>query len=464
MESKQIPHSQELEESILGALMLEPSLCNTIIPILKPEYFYTQANNYIFNAILDLYTHRNPIDILTVIQKLNALKTLEIVGGAYFVSSLTNKVPSSANIEFHARMIQQKYLVRRMIVIANDLTVKCYEPKADPFEIIEGVEKQISELTNFFKVGTKSIGQLLTDVIDDIKKVQEHGIATGLLSGFENIDSLTGGWQNGTLNILAARPAMGKTAFALSLAKNSAINKKPSLIFSLEMTAKQLAGRLAASESEVSSSKINQKRITVNELGIIGAKCSQLMNAPLYIDDTPNLTFNQLRSIALRLKHELKIEFIIIDYLQLMHGELKGNRESEISFISRNLKGLSKELDLPIIALSQLSRKVEERTDKRPQLSDLRESGAIEQDADNVMFLFRPEYYDLFPNGYEYGTTVLDTKNLCLLDFAKGREIAVCEIPLKFYGEFMKFENYNITAPQVYVDYKGLAANEDFLI
>lgn len=462
-EGKETPQATDLEESILGALMLEPQLCNTIMPILKPEYFYANANNYVFNAILSLYTQRKPIDVLTVVQELNALKTLNLVGGAYFVSALTNRVPSSANIEYHARIVHQKYLLRRLSVITTDFTNKCFEPNSDPFNLIESIQKEINQLTNFFKNKTKIIGDLVTEVIDEIKLAHESNLPTGLMSGLENIDKVTGGWQKGTLNILAARPAMGKTAFALTLAKNSSLQGKPVLVFSLEMTSRQLAGRLLASETDINSSLINQKKITKQELTQIGSNCVKLIEAPLYIDDTPNLSFNELRSIALRLYHEFKIELIIIDYLQLMTGENKHNRESEISSISRGLKGLSKELDLPIIALSQLSRKVEERPDKRPQLADLRESGAIEQDADNVMFLFRPEYYELFPNGYEYGTTILDTKNLCLLDFAKGREIAICEVPLRFYREFMKFENLNSREPVVYTDFKAMSANEDFL-
>lgn len=457
------PNALELEEVVIGALLLEPQHITTISTMIKPEYFYSEQHGLIFKAIIDLYNKREPIGTLEVVLKLRSTNELDFVGGAYFISSLIGKIASTVHVERNCLIIHEKFILRELIRLGTCIIKDAYEPGADCFEIINDYNKQTAELTNIISEKTKLVGEILNDVIDEIKLVQETGLPTGLMSGYTNIDKVTGGWQNSTLSVLAARPGMGKTALALALAKYPAIElKKPVAIFSLEMSAKQLVGRLAASESDISSSKINQKSIDSRELMQIGARCHRLVDAPIYIDDTASLRFSDLRSKAKKLFYENKIELIIIDYLQLMHGDEKGNREQEISYISRNLKALSKELDIPIIALSQLSRTVETRTGqdaKRPQLSDLRESGAIEQDADNVMFLFRPEYYDMFPEGYAYGNRSLNTQNLMLLDFAKGRELKICEVPLKFYGEFMRVDNYDLEPPAP----SPLDSNNNFL-
>lgn len=462
---KMPPQSVDLENAVLGAMLLEKEAVLAVNSILKPDSFYREQNGRVFNAILSLFKRSEPVDILTVTQELRRTGELDLVGGAYYVSSLTERLASSANVEYHARIVSQKHILRELIRISGQMIRHAYEDTADCFEIIDEYNKEVSELTNFVKTNVQHVGDVFAEVITEIAEVQDKGLPTGVLSGFENIDKVTGGWQKGTLNVLAARPGMGKTALALAMAKYPAMeHNKPTMIFSLEMTAKQLTGRLASSESHISSSKINQKSISKPELQGLGERCYKLIDSPIYIDDTPNIKFSQLKSVAKKMAADKKIELIIIDYLQLMGGEEKGNREQEISYISRNLKALSKELDLPVIALSQLSRRVEERHGvdaKRPQLSDLRESGAIEQDADIVGFLFRPEYYDMFPDGYAYGEQTLETENLMLVDFAKGREIRICEVPLKFYGEFMKIKNYPLVRETPAMS--GLENNNEFL-
>lgn len=442
-----IPNAVELEDSVLGAILLEPHAFKTVALVLRKEMFYREENQKVYNACVSLAKEGAPIDILTVTQRLRETKELEAVGGSYYVSSLTNRIASAANIEFHSRVIEQKFIDRELIRLGNELVKDSYEPNADCFKTIEKFHTRIRDITSFMRTRTAQVGEIFAEIISDIHKAQESKETSGIPSGYENIDKVTGGWQRGDLNIIAARPGMGKTALALALAKNPALNNKiPVGIFSLEMTAKRLVSRLAASESDISSTKISQKSVNHAELMQLTGRCFKLNEAPIYIDDTAGLKFSQLRAIAKKMVWDYGVQMVIIDYLQLMHGDERGNREQEISYISRNLKALAKELNIPIIALSQLSRKVEERPDKRPQLSDLRESGAIEQDADNVMFLFRPAYYELFPNGYQYGMRTLSTGNLMLVDFAKGREIEICEVPLLFYGQTMQIMNYELNA------------------
>lgn len=440
------PQAVELEEAVLGALLLDCRLVPEISTILQPDTFYKEQNGRVFNAILKMYKRgEKAIDILTVTQELKALEELEFVGGAYYISQLTNRVASAAHIETHARYVQQMFLLREIIRLGTQAISQAYEANGDPFDIIADLQKETSNLTSFVTNKIKHVGDIFNDVLDDINQVLEHGLPTGVLSGFKNVDEQTGGWQNGNLIFLAARPGMGKTALALEIAKHPAlVLKKPVVIFSIEMSAKELVGRLAASESQIISTEIIQKKINRHQLQTMGARCHELVGCPIYIDDTPALKFSDLKAKAKKMKQEKKIELIVIDYLQLMHGEAGGNREQEISFLTRNLKALAKELDLPIIALSQLSRKVEERPGKRPQLQDLRESGSIEQDGDIIVFIFRPEYYGLFENGYDYGGQTLPQRHLMLFDIAKGRGLQIGEVPLKFYGKYMITKNYDL--------------------
>lgn len=456
------PQAIELEEAVLGACLLEREAVSLITTILKPDYFYKEQNGRIFNIVTELYKRNEPIDILTVTQELKKADELEMVGGAYYVSALTNRIASSANIEFHARIVHEKYLLREIIRLGTNAIKDAYESNADPFEIVNDIHKHTSEITNILSNNIKDVGTIFNEMVDEITEVQEHGITPGVKSGFKNIDDETGGWQPANLIVLAARPGMGKTALAVALAMNPAIqHNEPVAIFSLEMLARELVGRMAASESQINSTKINQKKIDRKELQDMGARCFKLVGAPIYIDDTPNIKVSDLRAKAKKLKQDKKIKLIIIDYLQLMHGDEKGNREQEIAYITRNLKALAKELEIPIIALAQLSRQVENRTQgenaKRPQLSDLRESGAIEQDADIVSFIFRPEYYGLYPDGYPYGKETLNTKHLMIFDIAKGRGLKICEVPLKFFGEYMQCLNYDFDTNS------SLQNNTDFI-
>lgn len=439
-----LPNAQELEDAVLGAVLLEPHAIRTVSLILSPEMFYREQNKRVFNACFTLFKSGSPIDILTVTEQLKRTKELELVGGSFYVANLTSRIASAANIEFHARIVEQKFINRELILLGNEISKDSFLPDADCFKTIEKIYTRVRDVTSFMKTKTTHVSEVFAEIVSDIKKVSEDGKALGIPSGYENVDVVTGGWQKGDLNIIAARPGMGKTALALALAKNPAMQHNiPVGIFSLEMTAKRLVGRLASSESEISSTKISQKSLSHAELMRMTGRCFKLNESPIYIDDTPGLKFSQLRALAKKLVWDFKVEMIIIDYLQLMHGDERGNREQEISYISRNLKVLAKELNIPIIALSQLSRKVEDREDRRPLLSDLRESGAIEQDADNVIFLFRPAYYDLFPNGYPYSGRTLASGNLLIVDFAKGRELETKEVPLLFYGSTMTINNYN---------------------
>lgn len=463
MTGKLPPQVTEFENSLLGRILLEPNLITTISSINKTDHFYNEKNGLIYEAILALYSRNEGIDVLTVYNELKRSGKHKLVD-SFDVSNLTSYASRSENIEYHARIIQQNFLLRELIVLGTNTIKEAYEAGADPFEIIDKIQKTTTELTNLISNQTLAVGDYFHKMVGEITEVIDGGLPTGMMTGLKNLDEQTGGWQKGNLIVIGARPGMGKTAIALTFALHPAIElKKAVAIFSMEMTGIELVGRMAASESQINATDINQKKITRLQLQTVGARCHKLIDAPIYIDDTPALKFSQLKNKAKKLKFEKGIELIIIDYLQLMHGDEKGNREQEISYITRNLKALAKELELPIIILSQLSRKCEDRTGpeaKRPQLSDLRESGAIEQDADTVGFIFRPAYYGLFPNGYEYGATTLDTSNLMLFDIAKGRGLKICEVPLKFYGEFMQIRNFNIFDSS---DPSPLENNTDFL-
>lgn len=436
--------SIEIENLILGAILLESECLPLVLGICKKEYFYLRQNMIVYQAIETLYNSKCAVDIMTVTQEVKQMGRLEDIGGAYYISSLTNRIASSMNIESHIKILHQFYILRQLNILGHKLISGTEAQNADAFEVIEKITETITELTSFTTKKFRRVGDIFNQMINEINEVIEKGLPTGIMTNLRNLDNQTGGWQNGDLIVIAARPGMGKTAIALQFAKFPAYNQNsPVAIFSLEMQDTQLVGRLAASDSDISSTKINQKKVNRYELSSIGAACKKLIDAPIFIDDTPGLSLAELRIRAITLHREQKLKLIIADYLQLMSGDER-QREQEVAMISRGLKGLAKELNIPVIALSQLSRKVEERADKRPMLSDLRESGAIEQDADMVCFLFRPEYYDMYQNGYEYGTTSLETKNLMLFDIAKGRGIHICEVPLKFYGEFMKVENYDL--------------------
>ncbi|MGZ3959563.1 MAG: replicative DNA helicase, partial [Flavisolibacter sp.] len=399
------PQAKDLEEAVLGAVMLEKGAFDAVIEILKPECFYVDAHQRIYKAMQGLANKSQPIDILTVVEELRFREELDLVGGPYYVTKLTNAVVSSANIEAHSRIILQKFIQRELIRISGEIISDAYEDSTDVFDLLDQAESKMYEVTsNHLKNNYESIDSVLVKTIQRIEDLRhKNEDITGVPSGFPSLDKVTYGWQSTDLIILAARPAVGKTAFALNLARSAALHatkSTPVALFSLEMSAGQLVQRILAAESDIHLEKISRGKMEEHEMKQLYAKGIQrLAQAPIYIDDTAALNIFELRAKCRRLKNTSNIGLIIIDYLQLMSGtgERNSNREQEISTISRSLKGLAKELQVPIIALSQLSREVEKRKDgnKMPQLSDLRESGAIEQDADMVMFLYRPEYYDI---------------------------------------------------------------------
>jgi len=403
------PQARDLEEAVLGAIMLEKSAFDTVVEILKPECFYVDAHQRIYRAMQSLAQKSMPIDMLTVVEELKLKEELELIGGPYYVTKLTNAVVSSANIETHARIILQKFIQRDLIRISGEIISDAYEDATDVFDLLDEAESKLFDITNnHLRKNFDSIDTVLVKTIqriEDMRNRQED--ITGVPSGFSSLDRVTYGWQPTDLVILAARPSVGKTAFALNLARNaalSAVKPTPIAFFSLEMSSSQLVQRILSAESEIWLEKIARGKMEEHEMQQLyrnGVK--RLQDAKIFIDDTPALNIFELRAKCRRLKNKHNVGLVIIDYLQLMSGtgdKRNANREQEISTISRNLKGLAKELGIPIIALSQLSREVEKRKegDKMPQLSDLRESGAIEQDADMVMFLYRPEYYNITAN------------------------------------------------------------------
>lgn len=403
------PQAKDLEEAVLGAVMLEKNAFDVVVEILKPECFYVEAHQRIFRAMQGLQQKNSPIDMLTVVEELKFREELDFVGGAFYVTRLTNAVVSSANIETHARIILQKFIQRELIRISGEIIGDAYEDSTDVFDLLDDAEGKLFEITNnHLRKDYASIDTVLVKTIqriEDLRSRQDE--ITGVPSGFGILDRITYGWQSSDLIILAARPSVGKTAFALNLARNAALHPtKPTSVgfFSLEMSAGQLVQRILSAESEIWLEKIARGRLEEYEMKQLYNKgINRLTSAPIHIDDSAALNIFELRAKCRRLKNKHNVGLIIIDYLQLMSGSgenRNANREQEISRISRDLKGLAKELDIPIIALSQLSREVEKRKEgnKMPQLSDLRESGAIEQDADLVMFLYRPEYYDVTTN------------------------------------------------------------------
>ena len=439
------PRDKELEEAVLGALMLEKDAYTTVCDLLKPECFYEPANRKIYEAIQTLGASQRPIDMLTVTEQLRLNGTLDEVGGAVFVTELTSRVSSAAHVEFHARIVAQKYLARELISFASNIENKAFDESNDVDDLLQEAEGKLFEISQRnVKKDVTAIDPVINEALQAIQNAANRTSGlSGLESGYHALDKITSGWQNSDLIIIAARPAMGKTAFVLSMAKNMAINyNTPIAVFSLEMSNLQLVNRLISNVCELEGSKIKSGQLTPLEWDQLMARIKNLNGAPLYIDDTPSLSIFELRTKARRLVREHQIKMIIIDYLQLMNasGMKFGSREQEVSMISRSLKQLAKELNIPIIALSQLNRSVESRTDgKRPQLSDLRESGAIEQDADIVCFIHRPEYYlrsDTDANGN-------DIRGKAEFIIAKHRSGSVGDVDMRFRAAFARFENWD---------------------
>lgn len=440
------PQAVELEEAVLGALMLEKSAITTVSDILKPESFYKEAHINIFQVIRDLFSNAQPIDILTVTSELRKRGQLDLVGGAYYITSLTNRVASAANIEFHARIIAQKFIQRELIRISTEIQRDSFEEGSDAFELLDSAERKLFEVSQGnIKKDYKQMNSVIKEAIREIESLKgKEGGLTGIPSGFTRLDRVTSGFQKSDLIIIAARPGMGKTALVLSLARNASLLGEPPraiAIFSLEMSSRQLVTRMISGEAEITGDKLRKGNLVEHEWQQLNSKIARLNEAPIFIDDTPALSIFELRSKCRRLKEQNKIDMIVIDYLQLMRGDdannKNGNREQEVSYISRSLKALAKELDVPVIALAQLSRASEKRgTASVPILSDLRESGSIEQDADMVMFIYRPEYYGI--TEMEDGSS---SHGIAELHIAKHRNGALDKVRLRFVHEFTKFQD-----------------------
>ncbi|HXH17437.1 MAG TPA: replicative DNA helicase [Chitinophagales bacterium] len=441
------PQAKELEEAVLGAMMLEANAVATVIDILKPESFYVNAHQLIFQAIHNLFNKSKPIDILTVIEELKLMGRLEDAGGPFFITELTSRIASGANVEHHARIVAQKFIQRELIRISSDIIRDSYEDTTDVFELLDKAEQNLySVVDRNLRRNYDTMSNLLSKALNELEHIRNHQDSlTGVPSGFTELDRITGGWQKPDLIIVAARPGMGKTAFVLSVAKNAAVDYgKPVAIFSLEMSSLQLVNRLISSEAELEGDKLRRGTLEPYEWEQLTHKADRLSEAPLYIDDTPAINIFELRAKCRRLKMKHDVQLFIVDYLQLMSSSPEskaGNREQEISNISRSLKSIAKELDTPIIAISQLSRAVETRGGvKRPQLSDLRESGAIEQDADLVIFLYRPEYYNL-----DVDEQNNPTRGVAEIIIAKHRNGALRTVYARFIDKFAKFVDPDIS-------------------
>lgn len=440
------PQAVEIEEAVLGALMLERDALSNVIDILHAESFYKDAHQEIYSAIVDLFNDSQPIDIKTVTHQLRKVGKLEVVGGAHFVAELTTKVNSAANIEYHARIIAEQSIKRELIRISSEIQKDAYEDTIDVFKLLDRAEQSLFDVSeSHIRKNYDKMSSLMHQAIDEIqiRKDKKDGL-TGVPSGFSALDRVTSGWQPSDLVIIAARPGMGKTAFVVSALRNAAIDfNTPVAIFSLEMSSVQLVNRLISAEAELPSEKIKKGDLADYEWEQMIHKTRKLSEAPIFIDDTPALSILELRAKCRRLAAQHGVKLIIIDYLQLMSGDSgkggSGNREQEIASISRALKGIAKELNVPVLALSQLSRAVETRGgDKRPQLSDLRESGSIEQDADMVMFLYRPEYY-----GLDTDESGMPLQGLGEVIIAKHRNGSLDTVNLKFIGKFTKFTDWD---------------------
>lgn len=436
------PQSLDLEEAVLGALMLEKDALTAVIDILKPESFYKEAHERIFKAILALFQNSEPIDLLTVNNQLKSTGELEMAGGTMYLTELTGRVNSAANIEFHARKVIEYAIKRELIRISSEIQRDAFEDVTDVFQLLDKTEQALFQITESnIRKNFQDMASLMRSALEELEAKKHHkdGL-TGVPSGFSALDRLTSGWGRTELIIIAARPGMGKTAFIVSAMRNAAVDfQMPVAIFSLEMSAVQLVNRLISAEAEIESEKIRKGSLAQHEWAQLHHKITKLTAAPIFIDDTPALSILELRAKCRRLKAQHGIEMVVIDYLQLMTGDSSGkgggNREQEIASISRALKNLAKELNVPVIALSQLSRAVETRGgEKRPQLSDLRESGSIEQDADMVMFLYRPEYYGITQD--ESGNPVQGIGEVII---AKNRSGSLDTIQLKFIGKYTKF-------------------------
>lgn len=461
------PQAVDIEQVVLGALMLDKAAIAETLDVLQPQCFYDPKHQYIFSAIRNLDASSQPVDLVTVSNALKKEGLLEASGGAAYISSLTSRITSSAHVEYHARIILEKYIKREMIRMSSEVMQMSYDETNDVFDVMNHAEKALFEITQ--NNARKEIAEMRNVVHEAIEEIElatknSDGIS-GIPTGFIDLDKVTSGWQRSDMIVIAARPAMGKTAFVLSMARNTAVDYGHGVaIFSLEMSSVQLVKRLIASEARLSAEKLRKGDLKDHEMQQLHSRISKLSQAPIYIDDTPGISIFDLRAKCRRLKKKYDIQMVIIDYLQLMTaGGSKGggNREQEISLISRSIKEIAKELNVPMIALSQLSRSVEQRGgEKRPQLSDLRESGAIEQDADIVSFIYRPEYYGILQDAEGNSNA-----NVGEIMIAKHRNGALENVRLKFINQYARFDNfdadvYELTNPNQGM--QNMAANHSF--
>lgn len=437
------PRDTDIEEVVLGALMLEKDAYMNVCDILTPDAFYDPVNAKIYSAICTLGFNQRPIDMMTVTEQLRKDGVLDKVGGAVHITELTARVYSAANVEFHAKIIAQKFLARRLIKFASQIEEDAFDETNDVDDLLQAAEGQLFEISQtHLKREVTQIDPVINLAIEQIQAAAntQSGLS-GLQTGYHALDKMTSGWQNSDLIIIAARPAMGKTAFVLSMAKNMSVDFSiPIAIFTLEMANVQLVKRLLSNVADLEGEKIKAGNLTPEEWDRLNNRLRGVFSAPLYLDETPGLSITELRTKARRLVREHGVKMIMIDYLQLMNatGMKFGSREQEVSTISRSLKALAKELNIPIIALSQLNRSTETREDKRPVLSDLRESGAIEQDADMVCFIHRPEYYTRSATDENNN----DIRGKAELIIAKHRSGAVGTVDLRFVSKFARFENW----------------------
>jgi replicative DNA helicase len=451
----QIKASKDIEDGIISALLIDITSLDEVSNILKPEMFYYNVNKIIFEVILYLENKKIGIDLITVAEELKNRNKIIEVGGVFYLTQLANKIGSTAHIVSYARLLYENFLERRVAQVGVEIYKKAISQELDVFDLIDYTGKKISEVADSIQGSNQS--KMSDAIYEELKLIDtrmfkaQNGSVLGVPTGFKNLDYITGGWQKSDLIILAGRPGMGKTTAAVSMCIYPAIlNKIPVAFFSLEMSNEQVVSRMQSFLSGVNVSKIVKKQMTEAEINQVQTNCKELNDAPIYIDDTPNISLLELKGKCRKMVKENKIELVVVDYLQLMRSGLKTrSREEEIAEISRGLKSLAKELNIPVIALSQLSRNVESRGDKKPMLQDLRESGQIEQDADMVVFCYRPEYYGI--DQYEVGASSFTTDGLFMLLVAKHRNGELGEVPLTFIAQQTKLTNYN----ENYSSFKG---------
>ena len=430
------PHDIEAEQAIIGSMLTDKDAVIAAVEVLQEQDFYREDNKIIYSAILNLYNRAEPIDIITLKSELKSMGKFEAVGGLEYIVQLPDKVPTTSNVEQYIKIVEEKSMLRALIKTADELITLGYDPTQEVEQVIDTAEKKIFQvMQKKNQKGYSSIKDILVDTFTQLEQLynQKESI-TGVPTGFVDLDYRTSGLHNSDLILVAARPAMGKSAFALNIATNAAVRAKvPVAIFSLEMSKEQMTNRILCSEAMVDSAKVRTGKIDDDEWAKLAATSGELSEAGIYIDDTPGISIMEIRAKCRKMKLEKNIGLVVIDYLQLVQGSNKkgGSREQEISEISRSLKILAKEINVPVIALSQLSRSVEQRPDHRPMLSDLRESGSIEQDADIVMFLYRDDYYN----------EDTEKKNIAEVIIAKHRSGATGTVELLWLANYTKFAN-----------------------